>query len=118
MVIDGSVLVEKRRTDDDADPGKIFLPGGHVEPGESLIGALRREMKEELRIRVEKATLIGVRYYTASNGERQRIHYFHISDWDGQIESNEAERVYWEPDLDNLSDATERRIVRTLSHHR
>ncbi len=30
-----AVLVEKRRADDEADPGLTFLPGGHVEPGES-----------------------------------------------------------------------------------
>src|SRR5436190_12278053 len=31
----GAVLVEKRRADDEADPGLALLPGGHVETGES-----------------------------------------------------------------------------------
>jgi 8-oxo-dGTP diphosphatase len=112
--MNGAVLVEKRRADDDADPGRVLLPGGHVEPGESLQQALRREMKEELGIRVEKATPIHVRYYTASNGERQRIHYFHIKAWRGKVVSNEAESVFWESDLKNLSDAEERKIVARL----
>ena len=110
----GAVLVEKRRADDEADPGLTFLPGGHVEPGESLDQALKREMREELGIRVEKTTLLLVRLYTASNGERQRIHYFHIIAWKGRIRSREAETVYWESEFQNLSDAVERRIVRTL----
>jgi 8-oxo-dGTP diphosphatase len=114
LIVDRQVLVEKRRVDDEADPGRVMLPGGHVEKDESLEEALKREMKEELGIIVGKADPVRVRYYTASDGERQRIHYFHIRDWDGQIESNEAERVYWESNLDNLSDATERRIVLTL----
>src|SRR5947209_12617747 len=114
LISDGAVLVEKRRADDHADPGLVLLPGGHVETGESLNRALKREMREELGIRVEKMTPIRVRYYTASNGERQRIHYFRIKDWKGKIRSNEAETVYWESDIRHLSDAIERKIVLKL----
>jgi 8-oxo-dGTP pyrophosphatase MutT (NUDIX family) len=114
LISDSAVLVEKRRADDDADPGLILLPGGHVEVGESLNRALEREMREELGIRVEKTTPIRVRYYTASNGERQRIHYLHIKDWKGKIRSNEAETVYWESDVSHLSDTIERKIVLKL----
>jgi 8-oxo-dGTP diphosphatase len=111
LIGDGVVLVERRRADDDADPGMVLLPGGHVEVGESLNQALKREMREELGIWVQKMTPIRVRNYTASNGERQRIHYLHITDWKGRIRSNEAETVYWESDISNLSDNIERKIV-------
>jgi 8-oxo-dGTP diphosphatase len=114
LIGDGSVLVEKRRADDDADPGTILLPGGHVEVGESLNQALKREMLEELGVRIEKITPIRIRYHTASNGERQRIHYFLIKDWNGKIRSNEAETVYWESDISHLSDNIERTIVLNL----
>ena len=118
LIGDCSVLVEKRRADDDADPGQILLPGGHVEVGESLNAALKREMREELGIRVEKITSIRVRYYTASNGERQRIHYFRVKDWKGKIRSNEAETVHWESDISHLSDTIERKIVLKLLSQR
>ena len=114
LIGDGAVLVEKRRADDDADPGLVLLPGGHVEVGESLNQALEREMQEELGIRVQRITPIRVRYYTASNGERQRIHYLHIKDWKGKITSSEAETVYWESDISHLSDTIERKIVLKL----
>jgi 8-oxo-dGTP diphosphatase len=114
LIGDGVVLVERRRADDDADPGLVLLPGGHVGVGESLNRALKREMREELGIRVQKITPIRVRYYTASNGERQRIHYLHIKDWKGKITSNEAEAVYWESDISHLSDTIERKIVLKL----
>jgi mutator protein MutT len=107
-------LVEKRRDDDDADPGLIEVPGGHVDPDETLENALRREMKEELGINVEKATLVQKSLYTASNGERQRIHYFHVERWNGRIRSTEAERVYWESEISNLSIAPDRKAVRKV----
>jgi len=114
LISDSAVLVERRRADDDADSGLILLPGGHVEVGESLSQALKREMREELGIRVETITPIRVRYYTASNGEKQRIHYLRIRDWKGKIRSKEAEAVYWESDISHLSDTIERKIVLKL----
>jgi 8-oxo-dGTP diphosphatase len=114
LIRDGAVLVEKRRAHDDADPGLVLLPGGHLEVGESLNQALKREMREELGIRVQNIAPIRVRYYTASNGERQRIHYLHIKDWKGRIRSNEADAVYWESDISHLSDAVEKKIVLML----
>jgi 8-oxo-dGTP diphosphatase len=110
----GKVLVEKRRADDEADPGLIVLPGGHVDKGESLEQALIREMREELGIQIDRMKPVLTRIYTASNGERQRIHYFHIEKWRGDIKSNEAESVDWESFVGKLHDAPERKIVRKL----
>jgi 8-oxo-dGTP diphosphatase len=111
LVRRGTVLVETRR-DDDTDPGFVLLPGGHVETGESLKSALAREMREELGIIVAKIVPVGIRYHVATDGERQRVHYFHVREWTGKISSREAERVYWESKVDRLSDKAERRIVR------
>jgi len=107
-------LVEKRRKDDDADPGLIEIPGGHADPGETLEVALRREMKEELGIDVKKAKFIQKSLYTATNGERQRIHYFQVEKWSGIIRPTEAERVYWESETSNLSIVPDRRAVRKV----
>lgn len=107
-------LVEKRRLDRDADPGYVEIPGGHVEKDEKLADTLRREMMEELGIRVEKARLIQRSLYTASNGEKGRIHYFHVERWTGRIVSKEAERVYWESDTSNLTIAPDRRAVQRI----
>jgi len=107
-------LVEKRRADDKADPGFVEIPGGHVDPNETLEEALRREMREELGIHVEKAKLVQKSLATATNGERQRIHYFHVEKWNGRIRSTEAERVYWESEVSNLSIVPDRRAVRRI----
>ena len=107
-------LVEKRRANDEADPGYVEIPGGHVDSNETLEDALRREMREELGIEVERARLVQKSIATATNGERQRIHYFYVEKWNGRIESNEAERVYWESEVSNLSIHPDRIAVRRI----
>lgn len=51
----GAILLEKRR-----DCGWWGLPGGKVEPGESLVEAAVREVREETGLAVEVTHLIGV----------------------------------------------------------
>src|SRR3989442_7460667 len=45
LISDSAVLVEKRRANDDADPRLVLLPGDHVETGESLNRALKRDAR-------------------------------------------------------------------------
>ena len=111
---DGKFLVEKRRLDKEADPGYVEIPGGHAEPGETIEQTLRREMKEELGITVLKERYLGSSLATATNGERGRIHYFLVEEWKGEIVSNEAERVYWESDVANLSIRPDRSVIKAL----
>ncbi len=68
-------------------------------------------MKEELGIEVEKMSFVLNGLATASNGEKGRIHYFHITSWRGRIGAREAERVYWEKRVANLSIPSDRRAV-------
>ena len=110
----GKFLVEKRRDNDDADPGYVEIPGWHVREGESLESALRREMKEELGIRVEKMKAVSTSLATATNGEKQRIHYFHVGRWNGIIRAKEAEKVYWESQVSGLSMAPDRAAIESL----
>jgi len=112
LVRKGRVLVEERRADD-TSPGLVVVPGGHVNHGESLKTALGRELREELGIRVETTKPVLDRLYTASDGEKQRIHYYHVSEWKGRIRAREAERVFWAR-IAELSDPREQKIVRNL----
>lgn len=52
---DGSVLLCKMADDRGVYPGQWALPGGGVEPGERLVDALRREIREELGVELASA---------------------------------------------------------------
>ena len=45
---DGEILLLRRRTDDTSYPGAEDLPSGGVDPGESLLEGLARELAEEI----------------------------------------------------------------------
>lgn len=52
---DGRLLLV-RRTPTDFMPGMWELPGGHIEPGESIPEAARRELLEETGLRLRQIT--------------------------------------------------------------
>jgi len=110
----GKFLVEKRRNDDDSDPGFVSIPGGHVQKGESLHEALNREMKEELGITIGKSHSVYMGLHKTTSGERDRIHYFLIENWKGRIISHEAESLYWESDPRNLTATVDRKAMKRV----
>ena len=75
-----SVLMARRNQE--PGRGQWSLPGGGVELGESLLDALRRELLEEISIKVDIGGLIGVFDRVIRDREnRVRYHYVLVDFW-------------------------------------
>ena len=91
---DGRLLVERRKLSKETDPGKVAIPGGHVEGSESLEEACRRELYEELGLTCDGFSFI-VKLPHRTESEDQMVHYFSCDGWVGDPECHEAEEIFW-----------------------
>jgi len=107
-------LVERRRSDEKIDPGIVCLPGGHVKANESKEEALKREMLEELGIKVKEHQFICKNFYIASNGERQNAYCFLVTEYEGKPVSKSAQEIFWEDNVENLSLEVDRKTIMKL----
>lgn len=79
----GSVYLQKRSMSKDIQPGKWDTAvGGHVDLGESIYMALKREAKEELGIEIEKPRYL-CSYPFRSSVEYELVNVFYL-----QVEDN------------------------------
>ena len=94
MVTDGrgNVLVQKRN--DPSWPGMVF-PGGHVEPGESLVDSIVREMQEETGLTIHNPKLIGSKSWMQKDGSRYLVLLYIATEYDGELHSSEEGDIAW-----------------------
>ena len=89
----GYILLSRRRPDAHL-PNLWEFPGGKVEPGESLTGALQRELREELGVDVE----VGTEYYTTTHHyptKSVELHFFNCRILDGEPHAIDVAEFRW-----------------------
>ncbi len=70
------------------------LPGGHIEPGESVVDAVVREMQEETGLTVINPRLCGVKQFPIEKG-RYLVFLFEATEFSGQLISSAEGQMHW-----------------------
>lgn len=90
----GNILVQNRRAQD--WPG-ICFPGGHVEPGESFVESVIREVREETGLTVENPILCGTKQFQTDKDERYVVLFYKTDRFSGELKSSDEGEVFWIP---------------------
>ena len=97
MVYDdaGNILVQDRNDPD--WPGLCF-PGGHVEPGESFVESVIREVREETGLTIESPILCGTKQFqTVPGNQRYVVLFYKTNRFSGTLKSSDEGEVFWIP---------------------
>lgn len=78
-MIDGKVLIIKRKTEPDA--GKWSIPGGAINIGEKIIDGLKREIFEETALEVKVGNLINIAEKIFRDNNGKIIYHYVILDY-------------------------------------
>ncbi|PKO81046.1 MAG: DNA mismatch repair protein MutT [Betaproteobacteria bacterium HGW-Betaproteobacteria-13] len=90
---DGSFLIGQRAPGT-FYPGYWEFPGGKVEAGESPADALKRELDEELGIRVKRLYPWLVREHDYEHAH-VRLHFFEVPQWQGTVNDHVHSALAW-----------------------
>src|SRR5260370_2561278 len=98
---DGAALLAQRPRDK-VYSGYWEFPGGKIEPGEPVAEALRREIREELGIEIERAYPWITRVFTYPHA-KVRLHFYRVYAWHGEPHALEHQAIAWQrPDAIEL----------------
>lgn len=92
MVYDGTKLLLKNRVK--ADWQGLTFPGGHIEPGESIVEAVIRETREETGLLIQNPILCGVKQFPMDGG-RYLVFLFKTDCFSGTLTSSEEGPMEW-----------------------
>lgn len=89
----GRLLVQNRKKNWKG----IAFPGGHLEPGESVVESVVREVKEETGLDIFDLKICGVKdWYDSEKNERYLVFLFRTSSYSGELCSKCDEgEVFW-----------------------
>lgn len=94
MVYDdaGNILIQNRK---DPQWGGICFPGGHVEPGESFVESVIREVYEETGLTIENPLLCGTKQFQTKENARYVVFFYKTNRFSGTLCSSEEGEMLW-----------------------
>ena len=92
MIKDGDEYLLQNRVKKDWQ-GYTF-PGGHIEPGESIVQSAIREVKEETGLTMKNPRLVGVKQFWVKSG-RYIVFLFSATKFSGELRSSYEGEVGW-----------------------
>ena len=92
MIKDGDKYLLQNRVKKDWQ-GYTF-PGGHIEPGESIVQSAIREVKEETGLIMKNPRLVGVKQFWVKSG-RYIVFLFLATKFSGELRSSYEGEVGW-----------------------
>jgi 8-oxo-dGTP diphosphatase len=89
------VLVQEKLGLKEKYKGGLVFPGGHVEPDESLLESVIREMKEETGLTIYNPQPCGFKDWILEDGTRYIVLLYKTDQFEGELKSSEEGRVFW-----------------------
>ncbi len=75
--------------------GGITFPGGHVEPNETFLDSVIREVKEETGLTIFEPKLCGVKDWLEEDGSRYIALLYKTNKFEGELQSSYEGEVFW-----------------------
>ncbi len=89
----GQVLLQRRVKHD--WPG-LTLPGGHVEKGENLIQAVKREIREETGLAILRPRLVGIMEFKTLQGQDDYLTFLYkATSFTGKVVDSREGKLGW-----------------------
>jgi 8-oxo-dGTP diphosphatase len=92
---DGKILICQRKPSQ-RHPLKWEFPGGKLEPGETPVDAIARELQEELGIRASIGPEIANYQYAYSGSAPIQLVFYRVTEFEGPMENRVFQQIQWE----------------------
>ena len=98
MVMDaeGRVLVQERLPKPSNPWSGLTFPGGHVEPGETVVASVIREVQEETGLTISNLENCGyIQWYNAEKQSQYFVFLFKTAAFTGELKDSVEGKVKW-----------------------